>query len=152
MFKHIYIKGYDPEFVFIFDILKIIESADSKFNKENKDFTYEKQFIKFYFKNVFDEQSTINIQSLEKIVKTFSSSLNSVDRFYFLFCKLSGMTLQSIGDQKGCTRENIRLRIKKISGMFGLEGIDLEELFRKFKENSEYNSKKIIIDQQWMNS
>ncbi len=147
-FKHIYIKGYDPEFVLIFNILKIIESADSGFNKENKDFTFEKRFIKFYFlKNVFDEQSTINIQSLEKIFNTFSSSPNSVDRLYFLFCKLSGMTLQSIGDQKGCSRENIRSRIKTISIMFGLEGIDLEELFRKFKENSKYNSTKIMIDQ-----
>ena len=81
------------------------------FNQNN--FEQEKRFLKFQFlKKVFEFESENVLNFLFETRKTFLNSKTYQKGLYYILCKMSGMTLQKIGDTEGVTRERIRQVIK----------------------------------------
>ena len=99
--------SYDKELTFLLEIFEIIEKGDlivNVFNQNN--FEQEKRFLKFQFlKKVFEFESENVLNFLFKTRKTFLNSKTHQKSLYCILCKMSGMTLQKIGDTEGVTRE-----------------------------------------------
>ena len=65
----------------------------------------------------------------------------------FLLCRLSGMTLQSIGDKKNCSREYIRQQVSKASKFLNINFSNLEKSYKKHVDDIEFKKVNNLLDQ-----
>ena len=76
-------------------------------------------------------------------IDEYSSSSN---KLFLLIGRLSGLTLQELGDIYGITREAIRLNLKRFMNAIFIDIKDLISFSDQIKKETEYNYKKNFID------